>query len=484
MAPGKVYLVGAGPGDPGLLTIAARDAIATADVIYVDALAPVAAVAFARRDATIHDVGKRGGEAQPSQEVILSAMIADAVAGRVVVRLKGGDPFVFGRGGEEAQACREAGIPFVVIPGVTSAIAGPAYAGIPVTHRDIARSFAVVTGTTRDNSALDWAGFAGVDTLVVLMGARHLGSIATELVASGRDPDTPAALIRWATTPRQQTITATLATIAEAGAELGPPAVLIVGETVGLAGVLAWYTPGPLAGKSIVVTTSEAINGPLATALRQRGAEVAVVPLIAITPAPPERLMAALRQHDGWLVLPSRNAVRSLGFALQSAHLDARAVARYRLAVAGPGSAAELLTLGLRADFQPVAAGAAAIAAEIPFDDTASVLVLQSNRAGAALQSGLAARGATTVVVEAYRTEPALLGRHQLESLHAADAITIASPSAAEALAASVREPSPRLVAIGPTTAAAARAVFGRIDAVASDPSPASLADAVEEALG
>ncbi len=486
MAPGTVSLVGAGPGDPGLLTLAARDAIATADVIYIDALAPRAALAFASANATIHDVGKRGGETQPSEASIIEAFIAAARAGKAVVRLKGGDPFVFGRGGEEAEACRAAGIPFIVIPGVTSAVAGPAYAGIPVTHRGLSRSFAVVTGTTADNAATDWPGFAAVDTLVILMAARQVEAVARALIAAGRPPHTPAAVIRWATTPQQQSVRGTLATIATIAAQLGPPALLVVGETVGLHDALQWFVPGPLAGRSVVVTTSGSVSEGYAATLRALGANVRVVPLIVIAFNPPAAVLDALASGPGWLVFPSRNAVRALASALASEGQDARALTSWKLAVAGGGTSNELARIGLRADFQPSQPGASRLASELPIGPSDRVVILQSNRAGDPLRDVLVQRGAGVAIVEAYRTEPAALSDHHAEALASADAITLASPSAVESLAAHLRrhETCPaRFVAIGPTTAAAARETLGRIDAVAASPSPTDLANAVQEAL-
>ena len=483
MTPGTVYLVGAGPGDPGLLTIAARAAIAAADVVYYDALAPEAALQFARPNAILHDVGKRGGDIQPAQDGIAAAVIRDADLGRTIVRLKGGDPFVFGRGGEEAEACRAAGIPFVVIPGITSAVAGPAYAGIPVTYRGLARSFAVVTGATHDDSPIDWSGFSAVDTLVVLMGARNVQSISSGLIAGGRSPDTPAAVVQWATTPKQRSVHATLATIAVRAATLGSPAVLVVGDTAALAETLAWYAPPPLAGRSVVVTMSHAVAGPYVTALRTRGADVSEIPLIDVSICPAQPLLTALRSHAGWLLLPGRNAVRALSAALAAGNLDARALAQQRIAVAGPGTADELSRLGLRADFQPDNPGAAALGADLPLDWSRDVLILQSSRAGSALASRLSSRGAEATVVEAYRNEPAPLSSGQVETLRTADAIVLASPSAVDSLSAALNEVSAQLVAIGPTTAAAARSLCGRIDAVAHMPAPGPLADAVERAL-
>ncbi|MCW3064661.1 MAG: uroporphyrin-III C-methyltransferase, partial [Solirubrobacterales bacterium] len=259
-----VYLVGAGPGDPGLLTARALELIASADVILHDRLIPATALDGARADALLVYVGKEGGGPSMAQEEIERLLVEHASAGRSVVRLKGGDPFVFGRGGEEAQALRAAGIPFEVVPGVTAGVAAPAYAGIPVTHRDRASAVAFVTGhedPDKPESALDWAALAVFPgTLVFYMGVRQLGVIAERLIAGGRSPDEPAAVVERGTLPGQRTVLATLATIEpRARAEgIRPPSVTVVGPVAALRGELAWLEARPLAGRSVAVTRARA----------------------------------------------------------------------------------------------------------------------------------------------------------------------------------------------------------------------------------
>jgi uroporphyrin-III C-methyltransferase len=258
-APGLVSLVGAGPGDPELITVKGLRRLRAADVVIHDALIGAELLEECRREATIIDVGKRAGRPSTPQPWISQLLVAHGRAGRQVVRLKGGDPFVFGRGGEEAEALVAAGLPWEVVPGVSSAIAAPAYAGIPLTHRDHAASFAVVSGhepTDREASRLHWQALArGIDTLVFLMGARRLAEISAQLIAHGRPAATPAALIRWGSTAQQETLVATLGTIAEAAAQarLGPPALLVVGEVVRLRAALTWFDATDLRATALAV---------------------------------------------------------------------------------------------------------------------------------------------------------------------------------------------------------------------------------------
>lgn len=295
---GIVYLIGAGPGDPGLITVRGRERLAQADVVVYDRLVDPTLLEVARPDAERIYVGKEAHRHALSQEEINRLLVEKARAGLQVARLKGGDPFVFGRGGEEAQALAAAGIPFEVVPGVTSGIAVPAYAGIPVTHRDLAASFAVATGHRRretevaakDGLGLNWDGLAGTDTLIFLMGVTNLPVIAERLMQAGRDPRTPTAVIRWGTTPRQEVITGTLRDIvarAEA-AGLQPPAIIVVGEVVTLRDQLRWFDARPLFGLRVLVTRSRAQASRLSARLRALGAEPVEFPSIEIRP-PVER---------------------------------------------------------------------------------------------------------------------------------------------------------------------------------------------------
>jgi len=289
-ATGKVWLVGAGPGDPGLITMAGVACLAGAEAVVYDRLVDPRLLDLAPPDAERISVGKAAASHSLPQEDINALLVAKAREGKSVVRLKGGDPFVFGRGGEEAEALAAAGIPFEVVPGVTSAVAVPAYAGIPVTHRRMASSFAVVTGhedPTKDESSIDWEHLAkGVDTLVFLMGGANLGEIARRLVECGRAPHTPTAVVRWGTTPHQQTVAGTLADIADRVAKAGltPPVVTVVGEVAALRDKLRWYDNRPLFGKRILVTRARGQAGVLSQALAELGAEPVELPAIEIKP--------------------------------------------------------------------------------------------------------------------------------------------------------------------------------------------------------
>src|SRR4051812_29588424 len=288
--PGTVYLVGAGPGDPGLLTARALELIARADVVLHDRLIPHEALAGARADAEVIDVGKVGGGEQVPQEETTRLVVEHALAGRDVVRLKGGDPFVFGRGGEEAQACRAAGVPFEVVPGVTAGVAAPAYAGIPVTQRGVASAVASVTGhedPAKPETAIDWPALAAFPgTLVFYMGVRQLARIASELVGSGRAADEPAAVVERGTLPGQRVVRAPLRDIADAAAAAGvrAPAITLVGPVATLADELAWLDDRPLLGRTIAVTRARAQASALAARLPGLGAAVVAAPALRVQP--------------------------------------------------------------------------------------------------------------------------------------------------------------------------------------------------------
>ena len=292
---GVVHLVGAGPGDPGLITVAGRDALERADVVVHDRLGTEELLALCRAGALLLDAGKAPGRAAMSQDEINAALVEHGAAGRRVVRLKGGDPFVFGRGGEEAQALAAAGVPFVVVPGITSAIAAPAYAGVPVTHRGVATSFTVVTGhedPAKPSEQTDWAALARAPgTIVVLMGMGRLAAIAEALVAGGRPADEPAAAVQWGTTSRQRSVLATLGTIADRAHEegVGSPAVVVVGPVAALADEIGWRERRPLSGRSVVVTRARAQASELSDRLRELGATVVELPAIRSSRCPTGR---------------------------------------------------------------------------------------------------------------------------------------------------------------------------------------------------
>ncbi|MDX9786566.1 MAG: uroporphyrinogen-III C-methyltransferase [Desulfobacterales bacterium] len=359
---GKVYLVGAGPGDPDLISVRGLKCIQAADVIIYDYLASPALLKHAPAAAELIYVGKKGGYHTQSQESINALIVEKAMTGATVARLKGGDPYIFGRGGEEAQVLVERGIAFEVVPGVTSAIAAAAYAGIPLTHRDFTSTLAFVTGHEnpgKNGSSIDWEALAkGVGTIVFFMGVKNLPQITRQLVAHGKPADTPVALIRWGTTSRQVTVVGTLETIVEkvANAKLKPPAITVIGEVVRLRETLNWFENRPLFGKTIVVTRAREQASDLVERLSDSGAECLECPTIKIVPlednAPLLQAMDHLADYD-WLIFTSVNGVKFFFQTLFETGRDARALGNIGTAVIGPATAQCLLNNGLRADIVP-----------------------------------------------------------------------------------------------------------------------------------
>ncbi len=351
-----VYLVGAGPGDPGLITERAMELIASADVIVYDRLIPLQALAGARPDAELVYAGKQGGAESTAQNEIERLLVEHGTAGREVVRLKGGDPFVFGRGGEEAEALLGAGVAFEVVPGVTAGVAAPAYAGIPVTHRDAASAVAFVTGhedPSKPGSALDWRALAAFPgTLVIYMGVRRLDAIARSLQHAGRPADQPAAVIERGTLPGQRVVTATLQTIADQAAAAGvkAPAIAVFGQVAALRQQLRWFEDRPLAGVTVAVTRARAQASGLAARLQALGAAVLEAPAIRIIPV--DGPAPEFERYD-LVCLTSPNGVRLLFERLACAGGDARALAGVRVAAIGPGTAAALADHGIQADIVP-----------------------------------------------------------------------------------------------------------------------------------
>jgi uroporphyrinogen III methyltransferase/synthase len=469
---GRVALVGAGPGDPELLTVRAAREIARADVLLYDALIEPAILELAPASCERIDVGKRGdGTRGISQDEISGVMIERARAGKTVVRLKGGDPFLFGRGGEEASALAAAGVPFEVVPGITSALAVPAYAGIPVTDRRAGSTLAIVTGhrgRKPEDLATDWEHLAAtVDTLVILMGTRWLDDIVARVLAGGRDPATPAAVIAHGTTARQAVVRAPLAGLPAAvrAAELTPPTVVVIGEVARLRDSLAWFEKRPLFGRRVLLTRAEEQSGALVAKLASRGAAPVSVPLLAFEPPDdPAALAGAFARiaDFDWLVLTSANALRFAPAAF--------AQGRARVACVGPATAEAARRAGLRVDVVPPERAlpeelVAELRATADLAD-ARVLVPVAAGAGDALARALDAAGARALRVPAYRTRAPADARSRLEKALAlpVDAVLLASPSAVRHLVeflgeARARELAERSVfaAIGPTTAAALR---------------------------
>ena len=465
---GIVYLVGAGPGDPGLMTRRSLELIAQADAILYDRLIPAGALEGARDDAELRYVGKEPGAPALPQAEIGALMVELAQRCIRVVRLKGGDPFVFGRGGEEAEVLAAAGVPFEVVPGVTAGVAAPAYAGIPVTHRDAASAVAFVTGHEQeDGDALDFAALAAFPgTLVFYMGVRNLASIAERLVSAGRDRDEPAAIVERGTLPGQRTLTGTLADLAERAEVEGirAPAVTLVGEVAALRDAVAWLERRPLHGRVVAVTRARAQASGLATRLRELGAEVAETPAIRIEPRPLEgELLEALsRIREYALVcLTSPNGVRLLFDALRGTECDARALAGATVAAIGPGTAAELDAHGVRADVVPeryVAEALVEALARVQVDGR-RVLVARAAEARDVLPGAMRDRGAEVDDVALYDTVAEPLGEAERAALARADYVTFTSSSTVRYLADSGAGPpeGARIVSIGPVTSETAR---------------------------
>jgi uroporphyrinogen III methyltransferase/synthase len=465
-----VYLVGAGPGDPGLMTRRSLDLIASADAILYDRLIPPGALEGARPDAELRYVGKEPGAAAVTQEETNQLLVELGRAGKRVVRLKGGDPFVFGRGGEEAEALATAGVPFEVVPGVTAGVAAPAYAGIPVTHRNAASAVAFVTGhedPDKPETALDWdalARFPG--TLVLYMGIKNLPLIAERLTAAGRDPDEPVAVVERGTQPGQRTIVDTLASIAarvEAEA-IRPPAITVVGRVAGLWDTIAWLERRPLHGEVVAVTRARAQASGLAARLQELGAEVVETPAIRIEPRPldGERLAAVQRVGDYALVcLTSPNGVRLLFDALAKTGRDARSLAGATVAAIGPGTAAELERQGVRADVVPERFVAEALVEALePVEvEGRRVLVARAAEARSVLPDALRGRGAEVDDVALYETVAEPLGDAERAALERATYVTFTSSSTVRFLLESGARPpeGARVVSIGPVTSATAQ---------------------------
>ncbi len=468
---GVVYLVGAGPGDPGLMTRRSLELIADADVIFHDRLIPPGALAGAREDAELIYVGKRPGSPSVPQEEIEQRMAGAAKSGRSVVRLKGGDPFVFGRGAEEGEALRAAGVEFEVVPGITAGVAATAYAGIPVTHRDDASAVAFITGHEdpgKAASALDWEALARFPgTLVFYMGVKRLAENSAALIEAGRDPGEPAAAIERGTMGGQHTVAATLGTIAEAAVEagIGAPALIVVGAVAERREALEWLERRPLAGRRVVVTRARAQASGLASTLRDLGAEVVELPAIKIEPRldSDEVRRAIDSLHTYALVcLTSTNGVDLLFEAMARAGRDARALANATVAAIGPGTARALADHGIAADIVPERFVAEALVETLAPVEVRGrpVLVARAAEAREVLPEALRERGAEVDVVTLYETVREAPSGEAVEEAQEADYLTFTSSSTVRNLVEALGDRLPataRVVSIGPVTSEAAR---------------------------
>ena len=494
---GRVYLVGAGPGSLDLVTLRARELIETADVLVYDYLCNPAMLAWARPEAEKIYAGKSGTKHTLSQEQIHSLLVEHAEAGRAVVRLKGGDPYVFGRGGEEAQVLVHAGIPFEEVPGISSAIAAPAYAGIPVTHRDFASTVTFVTGhedPTKADSAVDWKHLAGLrGTKVFLMGMERLGEIAGRLVEAGASPHTAVALVRWGTTPRQQSLEGTLATIGDLaeGAGFGPPAIIIVGNVVLLRHQLNWFESLPLFGQRIVVTRTREQASSLTRQLLRLGADVLEIPTVEIVPielgqAEFVRLQEMSKFYH-WLIFTSPNAVDYFFENFFKANRDLRALGPIRFAVVGPATRRKLKEFHLEAEVQPDIFTTEELARCFPMEQIKDrrFCLPQGKLAHDLLANHLRQHGGIVDTWVLYDTLPVrddysgVRDRYQKEGAHA---ITFTSSSTVENWHALKLEPFgesrvPKVVSMGPVTSETLRKLGYTVSAQSPEATIASLVE-------
>jgi uroporphyrinogen III methyltransferase/synthase len=497
-----IYLIGSGPGDPGLFTVKGVRCMEEADAIIYDRLAPEVLLGYATPEAEKIYVGKKPGNPTMSQEEINDLLVEKGRAGMTVVRLKGGDPYIFGRGGEEALALKEARLPFEVVPGVTSGVAAPAYAGIPVTHRNVSTSVAFVTGhedPTKARPDVDWEKLAnGADTLVLYMGVGRLEEISKGLIAAGRSQETPVACVRWGTVPEQLTVTGTLQDIATrvAEADLKPPAIIVVGDVVALREKgLDWYERRPLFGRRVVVTRARAQAGELSAELERLGAEVHEFPTIEISP--PEDfgpLDAAIRDLDsfGLIVFTSVNGVEAFLDRLRHHGLDLRAVPRdATVAAIGPATAERIERAGLRVDVVPEEYRAEALIEALDSGTLAGerVLIPRAKVAREILPDRLREVGAEVVVPPAYESVPLSEGKEEVSvrlQSGEIDCVTFTASSTVENFVGAFgAEEAARLLAgtrvacIGPITADTARERGLRVDAEAEEYTISGLVEAV-----
>ena len=471
---GKCSLVGAGPGDLGLVTLRAKECIERAEVIIYDYLCNPEMLRWAPDNAELIFAGKKAGEHTLSQEQIDALLVEKTREGKNVVRLKGGDPFLFGRGGEEAQALAAAKLPFVIVPGVSSAIAGPAYAGIPVTHRGKNSHVTFFTGhedPEKSESAIDFAALAKLGgTQVMLMGVERIGAIAREMMANGVRKDLPVVLIRWATTERQQTLVGTLEDIAAkvAAEEFAAPAIAVFGEVVNLRDELNWFENRPLSGKRIVVTRTRKQAGGLTEQLRGLGADVLELPTIRIEPPTDLRAFAELVQDAhayDWIVFTSANGVNAFFDLFYKLYNDAREIGGARIAAIGPATGQRLKDFHIHVDLQPEEFVAEALAREFRKEggvENLRVLIARAEKARDLLPKELSALGAIVDEGFAYRTVPETrddIGARRRLLEEGADLITFTSSSTVENfLALELPWPAKMQVAsIGPITSKTAR---------------------------
>ncbi len=498
--PGLVSLVGAGPGDPGLITVKAMQRLRTADAVVYDRLSDPGLLAEARPDAEMFDAGKGPGDVRMTQDEINDLLVNLSTDGKSVCRLKGGDPFVFGRGGEEALALSGAGLPFEIVPGITSSIAAAAYAGIPVTHRGVATSFTVITGSedpSKPDSQLDWDALARLPgTLIFLMGWRALPEIARELIARGASPERPAALVQWGTTPKQRCVTGALENIAQVGraAGLGSPVAVIIGDVVGLRDGIAWFDNRPLFGKRVLVTRTRSQASRLRAELEDAGAWCVEFPAISIVPvSDPTRIDEALKrlgEYD-WVTISSGNGARGLRARMDALGLDGRAFAGVKVAAVGPATGVTVRQeLGVAPDLVPEEYVSDAVLREMDAIgmDGKRVLVVGSDIGRDVLPDGLRELGAMVDRIIGYETKAPEDSGQQVRAAFAGpgiDITTFTSSSGVDNLVDLTGGPelinATVTACMGPITAERARERGLRVDIVAPERTMESLSWAILE---
>ena len=503
MKAGKVYLVGAGPGDPGLISEKGLKCLSQADVIIYDRLIDERLLGSAPLEAERIYVGKTAKEHTREQSEINQLLVEKARDGKTVVRLKGGDPFVLGRGGEEAEALADKSIPFEVVPGISSAIAVPAYAGIPVTHRNLASSFAVVTGhedPSKASSSIAWERLAtGVDTLVFLMGMENLPKIVAKLLEHGRPPNTPIAVIKDGTSPEQKTIVGSLKDIEDKVKErrLGPPAVIVVGEVVRLREKLRWFDNRPLFGKRILVTRARHQASALSRLLSEHGAQPVELPVIDIQAIADteelDRTISGLEHYD-WIVFTSVNGVSSFFQRLYDLKLDTRAFKGLKIGVIGPATAKALETRGIIPDYLPEVYTSQGFLAGLNSRDITGqrFLLPRADIADKELAEAISQLGAEVHEVTVYRTVPVTTAVSQVKEMllsREIDVITFTSSSTVSNLAALFNEgelavSNAKIACIGPKTADTAARTGLEVDIVASENTIPGLVAAIENYFG
>jgi uroporphyrinogen III methyltransferase/synthase len=500
MSPPKVSLVGAGPGDPGLITVRGLELLQTAEVVLTDALVHPALLE-ACPNAEVRHVGKRYGEDSAAQEAINLALVELGRSGRRVVRLKGGDPLLFARGGEEARALAEAGIPFEIVPGISSPVGASAYAGIPLTHRELSKSVTFITGS--DRAGKEWSPEAwkklatATDTICVLMGMRRIAEITRAILDGGRDPSTPAAVVQWGTRPEQRVLTAKLSEIAAKVSEAGikNPAVIVVGDVVSLREAVSWYDQTPLFGKRLLLPRPEAQARATARAIRERGAEPLVVPVIEIAqppdPEPLARAIGALAEY-AWVLFTSANGVERFFAALARQRRDARAFASARVAAIGPKTAAAIERYGIVPDLVAKELVGEGLAAALRDAGHARgrVLLARALVARDALPDALREAGFTVDVIPVYETravsEPAKAALRELFAGGKADAILFTSSSTVTETLSALGSHAVTLLAgvtvasIGPITTGTLLAASVRVDVTADVYTVEGLLDALQ----